>query len=121
VLIEGDGKAGVMLRGTGVDAINSMYECTIDNAQQFECWKQVDGTWSEMVPIQTSDAIVPNAYNSIIIGVEGNQFVMQINGVDVANWTDDALPSGAWGLYVQRPPGSPGTRAYYDVVLIYTD
>jgi serine/threonine-protein kinase len=115
----GDGSAGVMMRRTeNADGTTSMYECHVTNSQDFSCWKQVNDSWTEIVPLQHSDAIVPNEYNTVIIGATGNSFSLQINDVDVASWTDDSLTAGQWGLYVERNAGGASMTAYYDAVVI---
>ena len=120
--IEGDGSAGVMMRRTeNADGTTSMYECHVANTQEFSCWKQVNSQWSEIVALQYSAVIIPNDYNTIVIGAVGNQFVLQINDTDVASWTDDSLTSGAWGIFVERNAGGASMKAFYDAVLIVQD
>jgi len=120
--VEGDGSAGVMLRRTQTeDGTTSMYECHIANTQEFSCWKQVNNEWSEIVALQYNAAIIPNDYNAIAIGAVGTDFVLQINDVDVASWTDDSLATGAWGVFVERNAGGASLRAFYDGVLIVRD
>ena len=122
VRVDGDGAAGVMGRRVeNADGTSSMYECHIANSQEFTCWKIVNGEWSEIVPLQYSDAIVPNEYNMVIFAAVGNQFVLQINEVDVASFADDSIASGTWGVFVMRYGQSSYLTAYYDAVLIVRD
>ncbi|MEX2315100.1 MAG: protein kinase [Thermomicrobiales bacterium] len=122
VRVEGDGAAGVMLRRSETaDGLVSLYECHVTNTQEFSCWKQVNGDWSEIVTLTYNAAIIPNDYNTIAIGAVGSEFNLQINDVDVASWTDDSIASGNWGLYTELNTGGASVRAYYDVVLIVRD
>jgi serine/threonine-protein kinase len=119
VRIAGDGSAGIMMRRTeNADGTSSMYECHVANTQDFSCWKQVNDSWTEIVPLQHSDAIVANEYNTVIVAATGTSFALQINDVDVASWTDDSLSTGQWGVYVERNAGGASMAAYYDAVVI---
>jgi serine/threonine-protein kinase len=122
VRVDGGGSAGVLVRRTeNADGTVSMYECHVANTQEFSCWKQVNSEWSEIVPLQYSDAIVPNDYNMVVVAAVGNQFALQINEVDVASWTDDSVSSGAWGVFVERNAGAANLTAWYDAVLVVQD
>ena len=120
--VSGDGSAGVMMRRTeNADGTVSMYECHISNTQEFSCWKQFNNEWSEIVALQYNAAIIPNDYNTLVVGAVGNEFVLQINDVDVASWTDDSMTTGAWGVFVERNAGGASMTAWYDAVLIVRD
>jgi eukaryotic-like serine/threonine-protein kinase len=122
VRVDGGGSAGVLMRRTeSQDGLVSMYECHIANTQEFSCWKQVNNEWTEIVPLQYNAAIVPNDYNTVVVGGVGTDFVLQINDVDVASWTDDSIPSGAWGVFVERNADATNLTAYYDAILIVQD
>lgn len=117
--VEGDGSAGVMMRrNQTADGVSSMYECHITSNQEYSCWKQVNGEWTEIVPLQRSDAIVPNDFNTVAVGAAGTDFVLQINDADVASWSDDAVQSGDWGVFVERNGGGASLKAFYDAVVI---
>jgi hypothetical protein len=111
----------MMRRTENGDGTFSMYECHFANSQEFSCWKQVNNEWSEIVALQYNAAIVPNDYNTIVVGAVGNEFVLQINDVDVASWTDDSLTTGAWGVFAERNAGGASFKAWYDAVLIVQD
>lgn len=120
--VDGGGSAGVMMRRTeSADGLVSMYECHIANTQEFSCWKQVNNEWTEIVALQYNAAIVPNDYNTVVVGAVGTEFVLQINDVDVASWADDSIPTGAWGVFVERNADATNLTAYYDAVMIVRD
>jgi S1-C subfamily serine protease len=115
---EGDGLAGIMARYSEADGKRSMYVCWINNNRKFGCSKDVNNDWTVMVKPQTHDAIQPDTNNKIVLAVVGNEFSFQVNDQELASFTDDALTTGAWGVYAETTPGN--FKVHYDHIAIAT-
>jgi hypothetical protein len=94
-----------------------MYVCWISNSGQFGCSKDVNNTWEVVVEPQSSDAILIDQDNLVVMSAIGNEFSFEINDQEVATFTDDSLATGGWGVYAETTPG--GFKAHYDHVAIY--
>ncbi len=113
---EGTGLAGIMARYSENGDTRSMYVCWISNSGKFACSKDVNNNWTVIVQPQASAAIKPNENNKLVLAAIGNEFSFQINDEEVASFKDDALTSGAWGVYAETTPGK--FKVHYDHIAI---
>ena len=113
---EGNGLAGLMARFSENGDQRSMYVCWINNEGKAGCSKDINNTWSVILQPQVSPAIKPDAYNILVLAVEGNTLIFAVNDTEIGRITDDALSSGAWGVYVENFDSA--FRAHYDEIAV---
>jgi len=120
VELSGQGVAGLMARfSANGDNAWTMYSCTIstyDNQGMFACYASLDGSYTELVSWQASDAIVTDGPNVIALLVVGSQLNFMINGQMVAILTDEHVATGAWGIYIQGE--TPGFQARFNEIVV---
>lgn len=116
VRARGDGVAGVMARA---NEEGDFYDCWIDNAQRFGCFKWVNDKHIPITKTVQSNEIIPQGYNEIMLATLGKTLYFWINGEQVAKLDDSTLESGSWGIFASTAEGENTFTAFYDQIYIY--
>lgn len=81
---------------------HNFYAYIISSLGTYSLWKQVDGTWEQLLPWTASEAIVTGteATNRIGVLADGNEITLVVNDVGVAQTIDNTFSHGQVGIAV---------------------
>ena len=66
-----------------------------------------------MIKTASSNAIKPDTYNTLLVGMTGGKLIFDINGQQVATISDSDLTSGRWGLAADMDDNVTQFSAYF--------
>jgi signal peptidase I len=93
------GSTGLIVRSSGAA---DYYTFELHDDGKIAVWRRRGDSWFELLPATETDALRPAASpNQLLARVVGDQLDLQVNGVQVAQLTDPALPQGGAGVFVQ--------------------
>ncbi len=114
-----EGDAGVAVRfSNGSDNQWTYYACDITPAGQYFCWAEVDGKDISLQNATTSPAIKKNAANELKLSAIGTKIDLQINGTDVASFTDSSIASGTPALVIESGTTPPAGATFSQVTMV---
>ena len=114
------GYGGLALRFTASsDNKWTYYDCFINTGDQFGCGVEVNDQYTALVQPASSPAIKKGQVNQLKMSVVGTTITFNINGQQVASFTDSTIQKGTIGLEAGGGSDAPGNITFDNVATEY--
>ncbi|MFC2082084.1 family 16 glycoside hydrolase [Candidatus Bipolaricaulota bacterium] len=108
--------AGIVFR---LDDWDNYYGFRISPTGTYSIWKEVGGSWTDLVGWTSSAAIREDiATNHLTVLADGSSLVFLINGEEVDEVVDTSFSTGFIGIYARTYDGSTNVHVAFDDIVV---